>query len=251
MPTIFISHAATDQEIANRFKVDIERSFLGLCNCFVSSNLDSLNAGVEWMGVIKDRLQDCAIFIGLTSPIALQRPWIYFEFGSVWMRGIPVIPVCHTGLERGGLVPPISTFHAINLTDSSHLEHLYKKISDTIGCNLPNVNFENLSKDYLFITETKRLSDLLIGWTRQLFTWNPEMSLLFDGTKDSVEALVPGHLEVPFMEFLQTANSKSYLNVTPHGFAMGTRIGAQANIYLISRGAKFIEFKEIIERPNV
>ena len=97
-PVIFVSHAAVDAEIANIFKQDVEQSFLGLCQLFVSSNLDSLQGGREWMQVIKEKLSNSVIFIGLLSPVALNRPWIYTEFGAGWIRSIPTISVCHSGL---------------------------------------------------------------------------------------------------------------------------------------------------------
>ncbi len=87
-PIIFVSHAAADAEIATKFKADVEKSFLGLCELFVSSNLDSLQGGKEWMQVIKENLSKAKIFIGLLSPVALSRPWIYAEFGAGWMRRI-------------------------------------------------------------------------------------------------------------------------------------------------------------------
>ncbi|UTV29704.1 hypothetical protein [Photobacterium atrarenae] len=52
-PVIFVSHAAVDSEIAGVFKSDVERNFLGLCSLFVSSDLDSLQGGHEWIQTIK------------------------------------------------------------------------------------------------------------------------------------------------------------------------------------------------------
>jgi hypothetical protein len=123
-PIVFVSHAAQDGLIATQFKTDIENSFLGLCDVFVSSNLASISPGTEWIEEIKFNIQKCDVLIGLISPVALTRGWIYFEFGAGWVRNIPVIPVCHSGLLRENLPPPISIFQALNLVDKGHLENI-------------------------------------------------------------------------------------------------------------------------------
>jgi hypothetical protein len=68
-PIVFVSHAATDAAIATKFKDDVERRYLGLCTLFVSSSLDSLNAGDEWIQAIKRNLNDAAIMIDLLAGV--------------------------------------------------------------------------------------------------------------------------------------------------------------------------------------
>src|SRR5688500_2008756 len=127
-PVIFVSHAAVDSQIAGLFKADVEKSFLGLCELFVSSNLDSLSGGKEWMQVMKEKLGKAAIFVGLLSPAALSRPWVYAEFGAGWIRDIPTISVCHSGLRKDQLPVPLTHFQALDLLYEMHLEHLYGHI---------------------------------------------------------------------------------------------------------------------------
>ena len=126
MSLIFVSHAAADQQIANLFRERLRADFLNMCEIFVSSNLDSLQAGVEWQHAIKENLQKSSILVGLLSPRALQRGWVYAEFGAGWIRDIPTIPLCHSGLDRGQLPPPISSFQGLNIEQTEHLQHLYK-----------------------------------------------------------------------------------------------------------------------------
>ena len=170
MALVFVSHAAVDSTIAKSFQSNIQTDFLGLMETFVSSNLDSLSAGFEWNQIIKEKLSECAILIGLLSPHALQRPWVYVEFGAGWLRGIPCIPVCHSGLDRGELPVPLSNFQALNLSDAGHIEHIYKLISDSVGCQKPNIDFNAKSELYREITDTIRIQRVIVSWTCLLYT---------------------------------------------------------------------------------
>jgi hypothetical protein len=174
-PLVFVSHAAADGVIATTFQEHVGTDFLGMCELFVSSNLDSISAGSEWRQEIKSKLEACHILVGLLSPAALRRPWVYVEFGAGWIRGIPTIPVCHSGLERGDLPQPISSFQALNLWEPDHLRHLYKLISEAVGCNFPKIDYDQRAREYAELTDDIRLQRVIIDWTHQLFDWNPTL----------------------------------------------------------------------------
>jgi hypothetical protein len=253
MPIIFVSHAAVDAKIANLFKEKIEGSFLGLCDLFVSSNLDSINAGVEWHQTIKRNLSESVILIGLLSPVAVTRGWVYCEFGAGWIRNIPVIPLCHSGLTRDNLPPPLSLFQGLNLTESPHLRHLYTQIAETLGCRLPQIDFDNLAAEFKDISDTKRISELLRGWLQQLLAWNPELEKLFQDADTVEEVLIPAHLDQAFEEFRNESLNRGYLRVENKGFGMGTRVGSQASIFSVSRGPNFEDVRGFlgVDLPTV
>lgn len=244
-PIIFVSHAAVDSEVVNLFKNDVENSFLGLCQLFVSSNLDSLQGGREWMQVIKEKLSDAVIFIGLLSPVALNRPWIYTEFGAGWIRGIPTISVCHSGLRKDQLPVPLSHFQALDLLDEMHLEHLYGQISTAIGCHKPQKKYATDIEKYRAITETNRRDRAVRQWFAQIQQWNPEFSNIFQGKE--VEVLVPAEVDHAFRQFTQDREVSRLINFEPKGMAMGTRVGLQASIWLAKQGAEFSDLKRIVE----
>ena len=241
-PIIFVSHAAADAEIAAKFKSDVEKSFLGLCELFVSSNLDSLQGGKEWMQVIKENLAKAKIFIGLLSPIALSRPWIYAEFGAGWIRDIPTISVCHSGLEKGQLPVPLSHFQALNLTDELHLEHLYSQISNAIGCEVPQRDLKEDAESYFKITEISRKQRSIQQWLNHLREWNPEFQKVFNG--EVIEILIPSEAEIAFKEYKREMESNNYLDFEAKGIAMGTRVGAQATVWEVKKGNNFKEFEQ-------
>lgn len=242
---IFVSHAAADAEIASKFKADVEESFLGLCELFVSSNLDSLQGGREWMQEIRHNLASAKIFIGLLSPLALNRPWIYTEFGAGWIREIPTISVCHSGLDKGQLPVPLSHFQALNLTDRYHLEHLYEQISKAIGCQKPARDLDRDVEDYFEITEVLRVNRFLSEWLAQLQVWNPNFRQLLDHQK--VEILVPGEADQAFRNFVHEVQARGYLVIVSKGFSMGTSVGMQATNWEIECGANFEDLRSLFE----
>ena len=244
-PVIFVSHAAADAEIANLFKIDVENSFLGLCELFVSSNLDSLSGGKEWMQVIRDNLSKAAIFVGLLSPAALTRPWIYTEFGAGWIRGIPTISVCHSGLVKDQLPVPLSHFQALNLLDEMHLEHLYGQISSAIGCQKPNKDFATDVARYEVVTEAERRERTVRQWFSNLQQWNPEVAGVFQGKE--VEVLIPSEADIAFRQFVQDCQISGMLKFEARGMAMGTRVGLQASMWVVAQGEHFGKFKRIVE----
>lgn len=239
MPSIFISHAAADSEIAKKFQGDVKADFLGMCEVFVSSNLDSISGGQEWNQAIKKNLEECAILIGLLSPLAVTRPWIYTEFGAGWIRGIPTIPVCHSGIERGQLPPPLSFFQGLNLSDELHLDHLYGIIASAIGCGKPQIPFGDRTEHYHKITEDLRIQRQIVYWAQQLFIWNSGLSAKLANGEEEPSAAVPANFDQPFRDFMIEANKREYLVIAPAGFAIGTQIAAQASIFSVKRGAHY------------
>lgn len=236
---IFVSHAAVDQEVATKFKEEITHDFLGLCDVFVSSNLDSISAGAEWHQVIKERLLKADIVIGLLSPVAITRGWIYAEFGAGWIRGIPTIPVCHSGLDRSALPPPISAFQALNLWEPDHIDHLYRQISEAVGCKTPKIDFAQRAQMYQALTERIRLQRVILSWMHQLIDWNPLFFDELEKTGSYNDLLVPANLDQPFQEFVSEARKRNLLDISRAGMAMGTRIGPQASVFSVIRGKDF------------
>lgn len=243
-PIVFVSHAAVDHQIATLFKDDVEKSFLGLCKLFVSSNLDSMHGGSEWMKEIKHNLSDAVVLISLVSPISLTRPWIYAEFGAGWIREIPTISVCHSGLKKDQLPVPLSHFQALDLLDEMHLEHLYGQISKAIGCQKPEKDYKKITEKYREITETQRKIRSIKQWHANIQQWNPDFTKIFHG--ESVEILIPSEYDPAFREFKHEVEELGMLTLEPKGMSMGTRVGMQATNWLASSGDKFADFQKII-----
>ena len=111
---IFLSHVSEEAPIAQVLKTWIKRAVLD-CDIFVSSDIDSLPAGNEWFNAINNALSTTSVFVVLCSPASISRTWINFEAGSAWIKGVPVIPICHSGLSKGELPSPLSHFQALEI----------------------------------------------------------------------------------------------------------------------------------------
>jgi len=149
MPTqIFISHITEDAGIAAKLKLRMTEDFLGQVTVFLSSDTESIAAGEVWLSSVSDAIRNSSIFIVLCSPIAVMRPWVNFEAGAAWMKDIPLIPVCFSGLRPRDLPMPLSAHQGLEL-DAQGLRKLYTKIAQTLGCQLPARDYDALAAELI------------------------------------------------------------------------------------------------------
>lgn len=145
-PRAFISHVTEEADIAGRLKTALTQDFLGFLDVFVSSDSESIAAGEDWLRSIEKGLKESSILIVLCSPASVSRPWINFEAGAAWMRGIPLVPVCHAGLTPGDLPVPLSLRQGVALDEPDSLKRLYTRIADILQCKVPIRSFDELSR---------------------------------------------------------------------------------------------------------
>lgn len=143
----FVSHVSEEAAVAARLKKALTRDFLGLLDVFVSSDAESIGAGEEWLRSIEGALQDSAMLIVLCSPASVGRPWINFEAGAAWMRGIPLVPLCHGGLTASDLPMPLSLRQGVVLDQPDGLNRLYGRIAEVLKCKVPARSFEDLARE--------------------------------------------------------------------------------------------------------
>jgi hypothetical protein len=140
-PLVFISHIKAEREVAMALKGLVTDAFMGMIDVFVSSDPDSLAMGERWLDQITDGLRRCSIEIVVASPTSLKRPWINFEAGAGWVRDVPVIPICHSGMTPDSLPPPLNNLQAATATDPEQLANVFLVLARVVGCNCPQVNF--------------------------------------------------------------------------------------------------------------
>lgn len=93
------------------------------------------------MDNITESLKSCAVEIILCSPKSIKRPWINFEAGAGWIRDIPVIPFCHSGMKPSLLPMPLNLLQAANANEISSLKLLFPVLAHALGSKAPNVDF--------------------------------------------------------------------------------------------------------------
>lgn len=143
-PVVFISHITTETQLANLIKSQIEEDFLGMIEVFVSSDGESITAGNKWLNTIDLALKNAHIMLILCSHDSIGKPWINFESGAGWVKGIPVIPICHTGLRLVDLPIPINMLQGVLASDSNGLKQVYSLLANQLGSATPNQQFNQL-----------------------------------------------------------------------------------------------------------
>lgn len=142
---VFISHTGAEAELAIALKEAIETAFPGEIRVFVSSDERDLRPGDRWLHEIDDALVNAAALLVVCSPFAVTRPWIHFESGCAWIRRVPVIPICHSGLKKGELAPPLSTFQALALEEANFAHRLVKALASHLnGLAVPKLDYAGL-----------------------------------------------------------------------------------------------------------
>ena len=138
---VFISHISDETDLAQWLKVRLDRDFLGGLEIFVSSDRSTIEAGRRWLDEVHDALKSADLQIVLCSRASVGRPWVNFEAGAVWLRDIPVIPACHSGLEPQALPIPLNMLQAVVLSRPEGLAKLYDSVAAAMGLRTPSVDF--------------------------------------------------------------------------------------------------------------
>lgn len=140
-----------EKELALALKALVSNAFMGMIDVFVSSDPESISMGGKWLDEITYGLKSCAIEIVLASPASVQRPWINFEAGAGWVRDIPVIPLCHSGMSPSNLPAPLSSLQGALATDTEQLQRVLDVMAKTLECNKSTIElseFVQTVKDY-------------------------------------------------------------------------------------------------------
>lgn len=138
---VFISHITEERDIAQALKKLVESSFLGLIEVFVSSDANSIKLGRKWLENVTTALRCCNVEIVIASPTSVKRPWVNFEAGAGWVRDIPVIPLCHSGMTPSSLPTPLSELQAALATDKNELDRLVPVLAEAIGSSEPAIDW--------------------------------------------------------------------------------------------------------------
>jgi hypothetical protein len=126
---LFISHISEESDIAILLKHHITRDFGDHVDVFASSDSTSVHAGDIWLTAIKDALCDAAALIVLCSAHSVSRAWVQFELGGAWLKDVPIIPICHSGMTPSALPTPLSWLQGLVLNNEEHLRKLYKRVA--------------------------------------------------------------------------------------------------------------------------
>jgi hypothetical protein len=135
---VFISHIHEEAALGDAVKAIIEDVFGSHgVHAFLSSDIDDIPPGRKWLDEITRQLDDARVIVSLISPASLMRPWVNIELGAGWIKGLRVIPLCHSGQRVSGLPRPFHDFSGIGLDQDDAPKRLLAGIADGFGIAHP------------------------------------------------------------------------------------------------------------------
>ena len=219
---VFISHITEEKDLASLLAKLIKESYLGMLDTFVSSDGESIPSGSRWIDSIDNALSNSAIQISLCSPQSIKRPWINFEAGASWIRKIPVIPLCHSGLEKGSLPIPLALLQSANIDDQADLKKVFELLSHVLGTkSCPSIDYskfiqeyQNFSYHYVFIDKVKSAIYELISSKAEL------REPLLSGKYRSINITIEDYLFIQIAPKLDLLKNFDLLSYTFNGTMM-------------------------------
>ncbi len=117
---VYLSHINDEAEVASVLSQWIESSLDR--DVRMSGEADTI--GKQRLTAVNRSLGQAQVVLLLCSPRSLELPWIHFESGCAWFKGVPVLVVCHSGCSPADLDPPLSSFQAYELSDADSCQAL-------------------------------------------------------------------------------------------------------------------------------
>jgi len=142
---MFLSHRTTEVGFADLIKARLDEDFFGIVHLYYSNDITSVPVGTRWDRNLLEALCRAQVMLALCSKQSITLPWINFEIGGAAARDIPIMPLCHSGLEPEQLPASIRTTQAVRLTDAHSLERWYEALSRLIACRMPKIDFAALA----------------------------------------------------------------------------------------------------------
>jgi len=143
---IFLSHLATEKQVAEQIKIGIEKVFGSQLEIFFSSEPGAIEGGKNWKQVIQDEIKRSHLVLVLSSEKSVHAEWIIYEVGMAASLHKPVIPICHTGMDSKNLPEHLKHFQAIQWEEAFSHEILYRNLLSTIEPRLFESKSNNTQK---------------------------------------------------------------------------------------------------------
>jgi hypothetical protein len=142
--SVFISHVASESEVAVWIKKEIGGLLRGAIAFFVSSDGEQIIGGDKWLDKILAALNESSTVLVLCSEKSVHRPWVNFEAGGAWMAGKRVVPLCHGSMNPGKLPQPLASLQAYSLYNRKDLRHLVSLLAESAGVESPQYDADAL-----------------------------------------------------------------------------------------------------------
>jgi hypothetical protein len=128
--TVFVSHAGPDtwvaRQIADHLKAAGVHPFLDEAH---------IKVGEDFEAKLLAALKEARELLVLLTPWSLQRPYVWAEMGTAWLRGLPIVGVLH-GLTLEALHAQVSVpifLKERNLIDINDLDRYFEQLKRRVA----------------------------------------------------------------------------------------------------------------------
>jgi len=210
--TIFLSYFQEEVRLARILKQRIQEAFSDDCTVFMSS--DNIPHGKDWLSELKQALEDCKIIILSCSPISVKKEWIHFEAGCAYMREVPLIIICHSGLLVEDLPENLKRFQSVEIPiDIKELRKLFKSIKDYIDYKKP------ISIDYLDVMN--EINDEIPKSYREYIRVSKVFSSVLSNLKTNVKSKVQIEFTKQYLKKLKIEVKSAKFHLKELGYYSG------------------------------
>jgi hypothetical protein len=145
---VFVSHLTVEARFADLLRSCLKRDFIGLLELFISSDATSIPVGTDWLEKLLVALNAAELQFVICSPDSVRMPWLNYESGAVRVRGVEVIPLCHSGIAPAQLPVPLCMSEGLLLTEPAGLRKLYARIAEILSSDIPDVPFDTYAAEF-------------------------------------------------------------------------------------------------------
>ena len=128
---------------------------------FMSSDQFQVYAGEKWLDRIMEELGAAKVVLLMLSEKSVTRPWVNFEAGAAWTRGIVTIPVCYGGLRKEDLPKPYSSLQAVDIEIEGEDEYLVRSAAHHLKVEEPMPRSHLEISDLLGDEGTRNMNKLI------------------------------------------------------------------------------------------
>jgi predicted transcriptional regulator len=143
---VLISHIHEETPIAQVLQDWVESTFAGQTDVFVLTDDEIIVSDSAWLEKVDETMEGANALLPLISSTSIQTPWINFELGCAWTKGIFILPICHSGVRTANLPQPLSMFQALDLDEGNFPEALFTLLGKELGIRkIPRINFAEMA----------------------------------------------------------------------------------------------------------
>lgn len=140
---VFISHINADAQVAAVLAQWIESSLDR--DVHLSGEVEDVPLDAQRRAGIDRALDEAKAALLLCSARSIGHPWISFEAGCAWLKGLPVFAACHGGCFTAGQPAPLGSLPVVDLTDAGSCRALLDTLAGLLQKKrVPRIDYNQM-----------------------------------------------------------------------------------------------------------